>query len=135
MRRDASQIAEVLAVKSSVDVVAVFLVVRNEAEWSKEGRKLFDWNDTVRREATHDSVVTGSAQHRSIRLRLHHVQDLSVSEESQTDVLDHVLENEVFVIVAHRNQIGKHVVVNGSFPFLHLVGQLSQIVDLLLSHV
>ena len=135
MARHRVEVAEVLAVKSSVDVVAVFLVVRNKTQWSEEGRKLFDWNDTVWREAAYDSVMVGSAQDRGVGLGFEQVQNLSVSEESQADVLDHVLENEVLVIVAHRNEVGEHVVVNGGFPFLNLVGQLGQVVHLLLGHI
>ena len=66
---------------------------------------------------------------------LHHVEHLSVPEESKQTLLKHILEYEIFVVITHLKNVTKNYVVNGCFPLSVLIGKVSEIVNLLLGDV
>ena len=66
---------------------------------------------------------------------LHHVEHLSVPEESKQTLLKHILEYEIFVVITHLKNVTKNYVVNGCFPLSVLIGKVGEIVNLLLGDV
>lgn len=68
-------------------------------------------------------------------LGLEHVEHLSVPEEGGDDDFYHVLEDEVLVVIAQRQQVLRDVLVDRCLPLIVLLNQIRHVVDLLLSHV
>ena len=67
-------------------------------------------------------------------LRFHKVKDLSVSEENHHTGFDHVLENEVLIIVTHLKDIGVNDIIDGTLPFVSLIIEICEMVDFLLTN-
>ena len=49
-------------------------------------------------------------------LQLHHIEDLAVTEEKHDTSLHHVLEDEVFVIVADLIDVAHHEIIQSRLP-------------------
>ena len=63
------------------------------------------------------------------------VKDISVSEENQNALLNHVLENEIFVIVANLVDISIKDIIISSLPSFELFVQVMKVVDFFLSYI
>ena len=99
------QVAEILAVKCSENKVTVLLTVGNESKRGKISRKLFDWNNTIWWICTDDFLLAVCAEHRGMWLGLHLIQNLSIPKEEHNTILNHILEDEILVIIAHNEDI------------------------------
>jgi hypothetical protein len=95
------KIAEILAVKSPENEVAVFLIVRNETQRREIGREFLYWDYTVWWVSADDTLGAARADHGGMRFRLHLIDHLAVTEEGHNYIFYHVLENEVLVVIAH----------------------------------
>ena len=67
-------------------------------------------------------------------LRFHKVKNLTVSEEDHHTSFDHVLENEILVIVTHLKDIGVNDIIYGTLPFGSLIIEICEMVDFLLTN-
>jgi hypothetical protein len=129
------QIAEVFAIKSSKNKVAILFVVGDETQWSKVSTELLDWNDTVWWISANNPLRAAGADDGGMRLALHLVKDLPISEEKHDTVLDHILENEVFIVVTLDEHVGEYDIIDCCLPLLVLVIQRGIVVHLLLCDV
>jgi len=111
--REGSEVAEVLAVQGPENEVAVFFLRRNKAKRSEVGREFFDWDDSTRWEGIRAFFGGSIYCDRSVRLLLHQIQNLLISEEHDYALLDHVLEDEVLIVIAHLDDVRVDNVVDG----------------------
>ena len=135
MAIDRIKITEILAIHSSKYEVAILLMEGDEANWSKVSRETLRWYQTTRRVTTQHFVRSTHGNHWSMWLRLHHVQYLPVSEEEHNALFDHVLEDEVLVVVALDHDVGVDDVVDGLLPLGELIVEIGEVVDLFLGDV
>ena len=89
---------------------------------------------TTWREEPDRSVVRAYCGYRRIRFALQLVPDLFVTEEKVDARFHHVLENEIFVIIAGLENIGVDKVIEGGFPFRSHFCCLSVIVKVFLTN-
>ena len=127
------EVAEVLTIKSSENEVAVLLAIGNEAKRSEVCREFLWRNNTIRWESSNDPLSTASANNRSVWLGFHEVKDLPISEKDHDAGFDHVLENEIFVIVTHLEDVGVNNIINSTLPFGCLIIEVGEVVDLFLA--
>lgn len=135
MRTYTVQITEIFAIESSKDEVAVFFTVRDKSEWGKPAGEFLKWNYTIWWVSADDFILRVCANHWSMRFAFHEVYDLSVSLENHKTCFNHVLENEIFVIIAHVDHIGQNNIINSHFPLICLIYQVSHIIYLLLIYI
>ena len=135
MRVDWSHVTDIFAVECSENVIAVLFWIRNEADWCEVRRELLDWDYSVWRVNTNYSLSWTGANYRGMRLGFHLVKDLTISKEDQHTLLDHVLENEVLVIVTNLINVRKQNIIDCSFPFLEQIIKIMEVVHLLLSNI
>ena len=69
-----------------------------------------------------------------MRLNLHHIENLSISEEKHDTSLHHVLEDKVFVIVANFVDVAHDKIIQSCLPSSSEFICLLVVVDLLLSY-
>jgi hypothetical protein len=68
-------------------------------------------------------------------LTLHQVEYLTISEEKHENLLKHVLEDEIFVVVTHLHDIRLNEIIDSELPFVVLVVKLTNVVNLFLGDV
>lgn len=101
MARHPAQMTKVPAIHRSEDKVALLLRVCKETQRSKELGEPFAGNHSAGREDADHFVLFVEADHRGVRLHLHQIQYLSVTEKKLHAIVYYFLEDEVFVVVAH----------------------------------
>ena len=80
-----------------------------------------------------DWLLVGTNRHdRGVRLFLHHVIDLGISEEEHHTRLHHVLEDEVLVVVADFKDVLHYEIVEGCLPLDGAIECTLEIVDFFL---
>ena len=62
------QVAEILAVEGPKNEITILLVIRDETEGSEIGREFLDWDHTVWRVSTDNSLGAASANYCGVRL-------------------------------------------------------------------
>lgn len=100
MARYGVEVAEVLAVESSEDEVALLPLFRNIAERTEVRRESLTREDPTRRKSPHNSVSASYAHNRGMRLALNVIQDVLVPKEERSAGLDDFLKDEVLIVVA-----------------------------------
>lgn len=135
MARDRVQVAEVLAVEASENVITVLSAVRHEADGGKHGRELAHRDNSARRVSTDDALLRVEAEHRCVRLGSHEVKNLPVSIEEEHAELHHVLEDEVLVVVALLQNVRVDDIVDSQLPLAQLIIEALEVVDFLLRDV
>lgn len=133
--RERVEMTEVLAVQSPEYEVAILLLLRNETDRGEVCGESLDRYDSIRWVGTHNLVRSTHTKHRRIRLGLHKVQHLSVSEEEEHALLNHILKDEVLVIIALDHDVRVDQVVDRRLKFVELVLKIGEVVDVFLGDV
>lgn len=90
-------------------------------------------DDPTRRKHAYDFVVRVEADDGGVRLWLHKVENLSVPEEGLHANVNHVLEDKVFIVVAHCSYISFYHVVESCLPTIEILRQILKMVYLTLT--
>jgi hypothetical protein len=102
---DSVKVAEVLAIEGSKNVVAIFLFLTNVGEWTRIRAELQARQHSCRWICTHNAVCPSYSHNWCVGTRLEMLHYLAVTEELEHAGLNHLLEDEVLVIVAKLNDI------------------------------
>lgn len=103
--RDRVQVAEVLTEHSSEYEIAVFFLLRDEADGCEIGSKTLYRNDSTGWVGSYDLVRAAHADDWRVWLGLHQVEYLPISEEEKHTLLNHVLEDEILVVVTLNHDV------------------------------
>jgi hypothetical protein len=117
----AVQVTEVFAIHRSENEVTVFFAVRDETKRSKPAGKFLEWNNSIWWICTNDFIRAISTNYWSVWLTLHQINNLSIPIEDHQASFNHILKDEILVIVAHVYHIGQDYIINGHFPFVSLI--------------
>jgi len=127
-------LAEILAVHRPKYEVALLFGVTDIAEWSTVAREMLHRKNTALRKDAACLVIRARRYYRRMWFYLAEVKHLSVPKEKHDTGLQHVLEYEVFVVVAALDYVAHDQIIDSSFPLCSQLVRLSVVVDLFLSN-
>ena len=93
------------------------------------------WYDTARRKHTDHFFILIEANDRSVGLRFHEVQHLSIPEETLDALVDSLLEYEVLVVIADLRDVSLDHVIQSHFPTVQAFHQALEMIYLALSYI
>ena len=93
------QIAEVLAIESSKNVVALLFLIRNITQGSCITREFHAWKYTCWRICSNNTICSSYSYYWCMWPRFHVFKYLSIPKEWEYALLNNFLEDKVFVIV------------------------------------
>ena len=107
---------EILAVHSPENEVALLFRITNVAEGGTVARKVLTGQEAGLREYANWTIIRSLGYYGCMGLQLHHIEDLAVTEEKHDTSLHHVLEDEVFVVVANLIDVAHHEIIQSRLP-------------------